>query len=72
MDKVHGIKKSPLQMVKEKFESKEKLAEKIVELLAKSKEEKQQLKETLLVASNKQLLRLFDIGNSMKSRFGSK
>ena len=65
-------KLSPLQIVKEKFGSKEKLVDKVTELIAKGKEEKEELKERLLQSTNKKLLRLYEIGSKVKKEFGSK
>jgi hypothetical protein len=65
-------KLSPLQMVKEQFETKENLVNKVVELLAKGKDEKDELKEKLLVSTNKKLIRLFNVGTEIKNDFGSK
>lgn len=66
------MKKSPLQMVKEQFGTKEKLVDKVVELIEKGKEERTALRERLLTASNKKLLRLHSIGEEVKRRFGTK
>ncbi len=63
---------SPLQMVKERFGSKEKLAQAVADLFAQVKEERENLKERLLTAANTQLLRLHEVSTQVKERFGSK
>ena len=63
---------SPLKTVKEKFGSKEKLVEKVVELIAQTKEESEDLKERLATAANAKLLKLYETGTELKEKFGSK
>ncbi len=63
---------SPLQKVKERFGSKEKLAQAVADLFAQVKEEKEDLKERLMTAANTQLLRLHEVATQVKERFGSK
>jgi hypothetical protein len=67
-------KKSPLAQVKDEHESKEKLVDRVIALwgqIAKSEEDKDELKARLLAASNKKLLRLFAVGTEIKSKYGS-
>jgi hypothetical protein len=66
--------KAPLARQKEEHGSKEKLVDKLVTLLgqvAKSDEDKDDLKARLLAASNKKLLRLFDAAAQVREKFGS-
>ncbi len=63
---------SPMQKVKERFGSKEKLAQAVLDLFTQVKEERENLKERLLTAANTQLLRLHEITTQVKERFGSK
>jgi hypothetical protein len=67
-------KKSPLTRTKEDHGTKEKLVDKLVTLLAsikKTDEDKDELKARLLAASNKKLLRLFEVGSQIREKFGS-
>ena len=67
-------KKSPLQRTKDEFGSKEKLVDKLVSVLssiAKADEDKEDLKGRLLAASNKKLLKLFEMGSTVKEKYGS-
>jgi hypothetical protein len=67
-------KKSPLGRTKDDHGTKEKLVDKLVSLLGqirKSEEDKDELKSRLLAASNKKLLRLFEIGSEIREKFGS-
>jgi len=67
-------KKSPLTQTKEDHGTKEKLVDKLVTLLAsikKTDEDKDELKARLLAASNKKLLRLFEVGSQIREKFGS-
>jgi hypothetical protein len=69
-----NTKKSPLGRTEADHESKEKLVDKLVGLLGNittSDENKDDIKARLLAASNKKLLRLFEVGNEIKSKFGS-
>lgn len=63
---------SPLARVKERFGSKEKLAQAVADLFAQVKEEKEDLKDRLKTAANTQLLRLHEVATQVKERFGSK
>jgi len=70
-------KKSPLTRTKEDHGTKEKLVDKLVTLLGqigtakKTDEDKDELKARLLAASNKKLLRLFEVGSQIREKFGS-
>ncbi len=69
-----ATKKSPLARQKDEHESKEKLVDRVIGVLgsiAKSDEDHDALKARLLAASNKKLLRLFDVGSQIKSKYGS-
>ena len=72
-----SAKKSPLSRVKEKFESKEKLVDAFVGLSAKvldrsDDEDKDDFRKKLLSAANSKLLNMYDRGQLVKSRWGSK
>jgi hypothetical protein len=67
-------KLTPVQQQQEQHGGKEKLVDKLVSLLGsiqKSDEDKDTIKTRLLAASNKKLLRLLEVGNSIKDKFGS-
>ncbi len=69
-----ATKKSPLARQKDEHESKEKLVDRVISLLGsitKGDEDKDSLKARLLAASNKKLLRLHDVSNEIKSKYGS-
>jgi len=69
-----ATKKSPLARQKDEHESKEKLVDRVISVLGsinKSEQDKDELKASLLGASNKKLLRLHDVGNEIKSKYGS-
>jgi hypothetical protein len=69
-----GTKKTPLSRQKEEFGSKEKLVDRLVSLvgqIGKIDGDKDDFKAKLLAASNKKLLRLFDVGNEIREKFGS-
>jgi len=59
---------APLAVVKSKFESKDKLVDQVVDLLAKDGEEsKEDLRKRLAPASNKKLLRLHEVATQVKA-----
>lgn len=67
-------KLTPVQTTNEAHGSKEKLVDQLVSLLGsiqKSDEDKDSIKTRLLAASNKKLLRLFQVGSAIKEKFGS-
>jgi hypothetical protein len=69
-----AAKKSPLAQQKDEFGSKEKLVDRLVTVLGqitKLEGDKDDLKAKLLAASNKKLLRLFEVGAEIKEKFGS-
>jgi hypothetical protein len=69
-----STKKSPLARQKDEFGTKEKLVDRVMTLIgsiAKSDGDKDELKAKLLAASNKKLLRLFEVGNEIKEKWGS-
>lgn len=67
-----SAKKTPLQSVKDLYGGKEKLVEKILDLLERGEEETEELKKRLLAASNSKLLRLAKISEDVKSKYGSR
>jgi hypothetical protein len=69
-----ATKKSPLARTKDEHESKEKLVDRLLGLLgsiSKTDDDKESLKAKLLAASNKKLLRLHEVSNEIKSKYGS-
>lgn len=69
-----SAKKSPLARQKEEHGTKEKLVDRVIALLGQittQDEDKDELKARLLAASNKKLLRLFEVGSEIKDKFGS-
>jgi hypothetical protein len=65
-------KKTPLQQVNDQHGGKEKLVDKLLGLLERGEEAKDDLRARLLTASNAKLLRLHEVANEIKGRFGSK
>lgn len=65
-------KKPPLQQVNEKHGGKEKLVDKLMGLLDRGENTKEEFRSRLLAASNSKLLRLFDVASEIKERFGGK
>jgi hypothetical protein len=69
-----SAKKAPLARQKEEHGSKEKLVDRVITLLgqiAKNEGDKDELKAKLLAASNKKLLKMFEISSTIKEKFGS-
>jgi hypothetical protein len=62
------MKKTPLQQVAD-LGGKDKLVDKLSDLLEKGEESKDELKQRLLAASNAKLLRLHGIASEIKSKF---
>ncbi len=62
----------PLQQVKDQHGGKEKLVDKLLGLVDRGEESKDDLRSRLLSASNAKLLRLFAVSTEMKEKFGSK
>lgn len=63
--------KSPLQTVNEAHGGKEKLVDKVMDLIEKGEEEASELRQRLLTASNKKLLRLLRISETIRQKYGS-
>jgi hypothetical protein len=63
---------TPLQAVKRLYQSKEKLIDKVVDVAREADEEVAEVKERLATVSNKKLLRLAEVGKSIKEKYGSK
>lgn len=67
------MKKTPLQLVKDEFGSKEALASKLLPLLERPEDEdKDEFERRVRTASNKKLLRLWTAEAAVKDQFGSK
>lgn len=66
-----NTKKSPLQMMKDKFGGKETLVDRLIDVLGAG-DDKAATKTRLLAISNAKLLRLFQVGSEIKDKFGSK
>jgi len=64
--------KTPLQRVKEEHGGKEKLADRLVDLIERGDEDKAELRKRLLAAANSKLLRLHKVFSELQGRFGSK
>ncbi len=65
-------KKAPLQEVKDRFESKEKLVDELVTLLKPAKADKDVLRERLRTQANSKLLRLHAQLTEINETFGGK
>lgn len=69
-------KKSPLSLVKEKFESKEKLVDALVampaKILERDEEDKDAFRKKLLSAANGKLLKIYERSQAIQKRFGGK
>ncbi|MFH1131612.1 MAG: hypothetical protein V1754_09765 [Pseudomonadota bacterium] len=65
-------KKTPLQQVNEVHGGKEKLVDKIVGLIDRGKESKEEFRKRLLGAANTKLLHIHDVMTEMKEKFGDK
>ena len=63
--------KTPLQTVNEAHGGKEKLVDKVMGLIEKGGEEADVLRQRLLSASNKKLLRLLRISETVRQKYGS-
>ena len=66
-------KLTPVQEVRERFGSKEALAQKLLKVLDKGEDlDDAEFERRILTASNKQLLRLHEVHEILTGRFGSK
>ncbi len=69
-----SAKKTPLQIQKEQFGGKEKLVDRVISVVSQittGDSDKDAWKTRLLAASNKKLLRLFEVSSEIQSKFGS-
>ena len=65
-------KKTPLQQVKDLFGGKEKLVDKLIGMLDRADESKDEFRDRLLAIPNSKLLRLHEITAEIKEKFGTK
>jgi hypothetical protein len=63
--------KTPLQVVNEQHGGKEKLVDKLVGLIEKGEEGAEDIKERLRTVSNQKLLRLLEVAETVKEKYGS-
>jgi hypothetical protein len=63
--------KSPLQVVNEQFGGKEKLVDRLAGLVQRGEEQADDVKARLRTASNKKLLHLHKVSESVKASYGS-
>lgn len=63
---------TPLQQVTQHHGGKDKLVDKLVDLLDRGDEDKNAFRRRLLAAPNSKLLRLHRVASELKERFGSK
>ncbi len=63
--------KSPLAIVNETFGAKDKLVDKLVGLLDRGEESKDDLRKRLSTAANGKLLHLHQVASTLKDKFGS-
>jgi hypothetical protein len=67
------MKKSPLQLVKDKFGSKDKLVDELLALLKRPAETtKEQFKKLLKAQSNRKLISLLEREKSIQAKFGGR
>ena len=64
--------KTPLQQVNDQFGGKEKLVDKLLGLLDRGEESKDEFRSRLLTASNSKLMRLLSTTTEIKEKFGGK
>lgn len=64
--------KSPLQVVNEQHGGKEKLVDKLVGLVEKGEEGAEEIKARLRAVSNTKLLKLLEVAETVKQKYGSK
>jgi hypothetical protein len=65
-------KKPPLKQVNELHGGKEKLVDKLMGMLERGDESKDEMRTRLLAAANSKLLRLHDVMSEIKEKFGDK
>jgi hypothetical protein len=65
-------KETPLQAVKRLYGSKDKLIDKVVDLVRDGDEDAGEVKERLGTVSNKKLLRLAEVSKTVKEKYGSR
>ncbi len=63
--------KSPLAIVNETFGAKDKLVDKLIDLLDRGDESKDDLRKRLSSAANSKLLHLHQVASQVKEKFGS-
>ncbi len=66
------VKKTPLQQVNEQHGGKEKLVDKLLGILDRGEESKDEFRSRLLAISNSKLLRLFNVSTEINERIGGK
>ncbi len=64
--------KTPLQQVNEQHGGKEKLVDKLLGIMERGEESKDDLRSRLLTAANSKLLRLLAVSTEIKDKFGGK
>jgi hypothetical protein len=64
--------KSPLSIVNETFGAKDKLVDKLMAMLDRDEESKDELRTRLLSAANSRLLNLHRVATTVKEKFGSR
>ena len=64
--------KSPLSIVNETFGAKDKLVDKLMAMLDRDEESKDELRKRLLAAANSRLLNLHRVATTVKEKFGSR
>ncbi len=64
--------KSPLSIVNETFGAKDKLVDKLMAMLDRDEEPKDELRKRLLAAANSRLLNLHRVATTVKDKFGSR
>jgi hypothetical protein len=64
--------KSPLSIVNETFGAKDKLVDKLMAMLDRDEEPKDELRKRLLAAANSRLLNLHRVATTVKEKFGSR
>src|SRR5512133_1792057 len=64
--------KSPLSIVNETFGAKDKLVDKLMAMLDRDEEPKDELRKRLLAAANSRLLNLHRVATAVKEKFGSR